>query len=327
MMRGNGNSLGERADQVPLCTLSFATLCVGIHVYNFLFDTKTRNFFLVPSRVIYLGEYYRVITGALLHGNLMHIMFNMMSFLSIGSDLEKAYGTLSLLFTILWSMILGGAIHCTCEWMMTVWITHEMSYVHQASVGFSGVIFTLALVESYRSTEATRAVFGYFHVPTRMYPWVLLVLLSVVMPGISFAGHLSGILVGVLHVYGLTKPFMPSPAFYIEMEGYGWIQDSIAQRPNFVPCPQPTLPTTADAQQQSQRGGGGAWRSCFGPPLAAIGAGRRSFTSGLYRIMGRLRGRGSSGANEDGSSTANGGASAQAQADVQDRGRLLPWGA
>lgn len=33
------------------------------------------------------SQYYRVITGALLHGSLMHIMFNMMSFLAIGSRL------------------------------------------------------------------------------------------------------------------------------------------------------------------------------------------------------------------------------------------------
>lgn len=62
---------------------------------------------------------------------------------------------------------------------MTVWITHDMRYVNQASVGFSGVLFTLALIESYRSTQPTRPVFGMIHVPTRMYPWVLLVMLSV----------------------------------------------------------------------------------------------------------------------------------------------------
>lgn len=63
--------------------------------------------------------------------------------------------------------------------VMTVWVTHDPKYVNQASVGFSGVIFTLALMESYRSTQPTRSVFGMMQVPTRMYPWVLLVLLSV----------------------------------------------------------------------------------------------------------------------------------------------------
>lgn len=57
-----------------------------------------------------------------------------------------------------------------------------MSYINQASVGFSGVIFALALIDSYRSTQPTRSVFGFVQVPTRMYPWVLLVLLSVRPP-------------------------------------------------------------------------------------------------------------------------------------------------
>lgn len=63
-----------------------------------------------------------------------------------------------------------------------MWITHDMTYVNQASVGFSGVIFTLALIDSYLSTQPTRSLFGFVQVPTRMYPWVLLVLLSVSPP-------------------------------------------------------------------------------------------------------------------------------------------------
>lgn len=62
---------------------------------------------------------------------------------------------------------------------MTVWVTNDPQYVYQHAVGFSGVIFTLALIESYRSTQPTRSVFGMVQVPTRLYPWVLLVVLSV----------------------------------------------------------------------------------------------------------------------------------------------------
>lgn len=35
-------------------------------------------------------------------------------------------------------------------------------------------------------------------VPSWVYPWVLLVLLSLLLPSISFMGHLGGILVGYL---------------------------------------------------------------------------------------------------------------------------------
>ena len=59
------------------------------------------------------------------------------------------------------------------------WVTNDAQYVHQRVVGFSGVIFTLAVMESYRSTQPTRSVFGMVRVPTRVYPWVLLIVLSV----------------------------------------------------------------------------------------------------------------------------------------------------
>lgn len=71
---------------------------------------------------------------------------------------------------------------CFCR-VMTVWVTNDPQYAHQHAVGFSGVIFTLALMESYRSTQPTRSVFGMIQVPTRLYPWVLLVMLSVSIVG------------------------------------------------------------------------------------------------------------------------------------------------
>lgn len=38
---------------------------------------------------------------------------------------------------------------------------------------------------------------------------------QVILPHISFTGHLSGILVGLLHVYGLTKSLLPSPGMLL----------------------------------------------------------------------------------------------------------------
>jgi hypothetical protein len=44
------------------------------------------------------------------------------------------------------------------------------------------VIFTLAFIESHSSAEATHSVFGFFQVPSKLYPWVLLLLLQVRAP-------------------------------------------------------------------------------------------------------------------------------------------------
>ncbi|CAB1117933.1 unnamed protein product [Ectocarpus sp. CCAP 1310/34] len=44
--------------------------------------------------------------------------------------------------------------------------------------------------------------------------------------------------------------FLIPAAFYMEMESYWWVRDSIGLRHNFVPYPPPELPTTADEQEQ-----------------------------------------------------------------------------
>ena len=54
------------------------------------------------------------------------------------------------------------------------------------------------------------SLFGLFRVPPHLYPWVLLLVIQLLMPGVSFLGHLSGILVGYLckspmHQFLLSK--------------------------------------------------------------------------------------------------------------------------
>lgn len=62
---------------------------------------------------------------------------------------------------------------------LTMWITHDPQYVYQHAIGFSGVIFTLALMENHRSTAPYRSIYGFIQVPTKLYPWALLIILSV----------------------------------------------------------------------------------------------------------------------------------------------------
>jgi hypothetical protein len=56
------------------------------------------------------------------------------------------------------------------------------------AAGFSGVIFAMAVDESSLSPFPTRSIFGLFSVPTRVYPWVLMLLIQLIMPGVSLVG-------------------------------------------------------------------------------------------------------------------------------------------
>jgi hypothetical protein len=60
-----------------------------------------------------------------------------------------------------------------------------------------------------RAPAQTRSVLGLFVLPARYYPWVLLVVWQLLMPGVSFLGHLGGVAAGQGFVWGLLRWAMP----------------------------------------------------------------------------------------------------------------------
>eukprot|EP00953_Heterococcus_sp_UTEX-ZZ885_P036746 18909-Heterococcus_DN1.PRE.3 len=116
----------------------------------------------------------------------------------------------------------------------------------QQGVGFSGVIFTMAVLETSRSSEPYRSVMGFFQVPTSLSESASFELCSsgnsgsghVMMSEISFIAHLSGAIVGVLHASGMTNFFMPSSALLRDMETWPGICWVVASCPNYKPAPQ-----------------------------------------------------------------------------------------
>ena len=66
---------------------------------------------------------------------------------------------------------------------------------HQCAIGFSGVVFGLIVINNSVSHATSRSIFGLFSVPARVYPWALMVLWQLLLPSVSFLGHLTGIMV------------------------------------------------------------------------------------------------------------------------------------
>ena len=50
-------------------------------------------------------------------------------------------------------------------------ITGKGQLLGISAVGYSGVLFTYALLETYHSQVDTRSIFGFFSVPAKLYPW------------------------------------------------------------------------------------------------------------------------------------------------------------
>ena len=173
---------------IPFATFGFMGLCVALFIVQHALDLDLNLFTMCPRFVFYLHEYYRVIASSLFHVNLMHIGMNMMSTSAISTLLEKRLGTLRHLFTTLWAILITGFIYLLVAYSAYFFLGQD-KWMYQHSVGFSGIIFHMSVVECNLSAERARSVFGFFTVPTYLYPWVLLVVLQMMMPNLSFLGH------------------------------------------------------------------------------------------------------------------------------------------
>jgi len=131
-----------------------------------------------------LKEYYRIITGAFLHGSIMHLLLNCYSLYIIGSQVESFLGKTKFLTIYLYSAISGSLLSTIFSG-------------NYASIGASGAIFGLMGAILY---------FGYHYrvylgnvIKSQILPLIIVNLLfGFMVSGIDNAAHIGGLIGGVL---------------------------------------------------------------------------------------------------------------------------------
>ncbi len=132
------------------------------------------------------GEWWRIFTAALLHGGLMHVLFNMYALYLFGPRLEQQVGSPGFLALYVASAGLGGAV------------SYAFGPFIQVSIGASGAIFGLFgawmfVAWKMRGTPGGRAMFN-------QLGFLLLINLSLPLfvSNIDWRAHLGGFGAGVL---------------------------------------------------------------------------------------------------------------------------------
>jgi membrane associated rhomboid family serine protease len=127
------------------------------------------------------GEYWRLVTGGFLHGNLIHILFNMYLLWVLGNMLEPSLGTprFAVLYgtALLWGSF--GALVVTPDAM---------------TVGASGAVFGLM---GAAAVELRARGINPFQTDIGMLILINLGI-SFILPGISIGGHIGGLVGGAL---------------------------------------------------------------------------------------------------------------------------------
>ena len=181
----------SRLDQLFRSKVPYITyLLVGINIILYIIPiligqhTNLINLYAVYGPAVKNGEYYRLLTGIFLHGNIIHLVFNCYALYIIGSQIESFLGKFKYLIIYLFSGLMGALFS----------VLLGGNYV---SIGASGAIFGLmgALV-----------CFGYYYrvylgnvVKTQIIPLIIFNLaLGFMMNGIDNFAHIGGLLGGIL---------------------------------------------------------------------------------------------------------------------------------
>ncbi|VDK52718.1 unnamed protein product [Anisakis simplex] len=170
---------------------------------------KTREMCLLPSRIINRHEWIRMLASVVMHGDDMHLYYNMVSLLWKGRRLEKRLGSWRFLLILLTFAISTSIGIVALSVLATdVLHLHDLGLMHQCAVGFSGVLFALKVLHTTYFPYEDAMLLGWMPIPSRYACWAELILIQLLAPEASFVGHLAGILVGLLYTYGPLKYFV-----------------------------------------------------------------------------------------------------------------------
>jgi membrane associated rhomboid family serine protease len=143
--------------------------------------------FLLNRFYVENGEYYRMLTVALVHGGFMHLGFNLIALHALGTPLEAYFSRGKFIFLLVVSLLSGSALS----------VFFNPSYVY--SIGASGMIFglfgALAIVGQRAGVEwrSIIVIIG------------LNFAIGFVLGGVDWRGHLGGLIGGTLATLVLNR--------------------------------------------------------------------------------------------------------------------------
>lgn len=169
-----------------IVTITLIAINVIIYLFMILFgqyDNIINKYATYGPYIVQYHEYYRLITGAFLHANIIHLLFNCYALYVIGSQIENFMGRWKYLVIYLVSALTGSLLSILLN--------------NGASIGASGAIFGLM---------GSLLYFGYHYrvylgtvLKSQIIPLILInLLIGFMSTGIDNYAHIGGLIGGCL---------------------------------------------------------------------------------------------------------------------------------
>ena len=177
---------GGSFNTVPKVTRAILVTCIIIFVLSLLLGSFALAFGMIPIAIAQ-GEWWRLLTSTLLHGSILHLLFNMYALYWLGPQLERSLGHVR--FAALYILsALGGSV-----------ASYWFSDLRTVSVGASGAIFGLITATIVIGREMR----------TDVSQLIVLLGLNVVIgflqSGIDWRAHFGGAITGAAIAFIYTK--------------------------------------------------------------------------------------------------------------------------
>jgi membrane associated rhomboid family serine protease len=100
---------------------------------------------------------YRIFTSILFHGSLLHVLFNMLALVPLGSELERIMGSVRLLYMIILLATASAIFHLLIALVVAHNPFHKDQYLmNECAIGFSGILFSMIVIETSLSGVQSR---------------------------------------------------------------------------------------------------------------------------------------------------------------------------
>eukprot|EP01112_Ceratiomyxa_fruticulosa_P019733 TRINITY_DN6525_c0_g1_i1.p1 TRINITY_DN6525_c0_g1~~TRINITY_DN6525_c0_g1_i1.p1 ORF type:complete len:256 (-),score=25.74 TRINITY_DN6525_c0_g1_i1:251-1018(-) len=182
--------------ETPLTAASIG-VCVGFFLYILHYRLPPESICFSYEKVLVQKEAWRIFTSSFGHFTLPHLLLNMLSLWSC-RYLEIMYGSIVFLKYCFLLLVLS-MVTIIVVYHALIFMFRKENYFSSLSVGYSCVVFGLMTIQACLQNQVVLAGFS---IPPFLFPFVPLVLTSLIVPNASFIGHLSGIIVGLGIAFG-----------------------------------------------------------------------------------------------------------------------------
>ncbi|KAK2643918.1 hypothetical protein Ddye_019113 [Dipteronia dyeriana] len=152
-----------------------------------------------PHLILKHGDLKRLFLSPLYHVGESHLVYNMMSLLWKGIQLETSMGSAEFASMVVALLGMSQGMTLLLAKSLLFFFDYKRAYYSEYAVGFSGVLFAMKVVLNNSQMENYTNVHGLI-LPSRYAAWAELILIQMFVPGVSFLGHLGGILAGILYL-------------------------------------------------------------------------------------------------------------------------------